>query len=135
MKTLIVSRHPAAIEFIRRNDARFRTAPVLESATADDIRGAVAAGNLPLHLASLAAMVIAVEFAGAPPRGTEYGLPEMEAAGARLVPYVVRTPAAIVAEVAGAHEAGCQGYACWDCRLEHQPAWYREFEASRNAKM
>lgn len=88
-KHLIVSRHPAAIEFIRREAPHFADAPVIASVTADDVRGVVVAGNLPLHLAREAAEVWAVEFAGTPPRGTEYTLEDMGAAGARLTPYIV----------------------------------------------
>lgn len=88
---VIISRHPAAIEFIRRNDARFMTAPVITgNATPDDVRGKVVAGNIPLSLAALANEVVAVEFSGAPPRGAEYTAADMEAAGARLECYVVK---------------------------------------------
>lgn len=86
---LIVSRHQAAIDFIRQELPEFADAPVLASVGADDVRGAVVAGNLPLHLAALAAEVLAVEFAGAPPRGAEYGIAEMRAAGARIARYRV----------------------------------------------
>ena len=84
MKRLIVSRHPAAIEFIREELPEFADAPVLATATEDDVRGAVVAGNLPLHLAALASEMIAVEFTGNPPRGAEYSLDDMKAAGAVL---------------------------------------------------
>jgi hypothetical protein len=88
---IIISRHPAAIDFIRRNDARFMAAPVITgNATPDDVRGKVVAGNIPLSLASMADEVVAVEFSGAPPRGAEYGAAEMAAAGARLESYVVK---------------------------------------------
>ena len=89
---IIVSRHPAAIEFIRRETCLPDSCYAYESATADVVRGKIVYGNIPLHLAALAAEVVAVEFSGAPPRGTEYGLAEMDAAGARLVRYVVRVP-------------------------------------------
>ena len=89
MKRLIVSRHPAAVEFVRAECAEFADAAVVAAATPDDVRGAVVAGNLPLHLAALAAQIVAVEFDGEPPRGAEYGLPEMRAAGARLARYTV----------------------------------------------
>lgn len=88
MKCVIVSRHPAAVEFIRRQ-LGWDDVPVLAEATREDVAGAVVAGNIPLHLAAEAAYVIAVEFSGAPPRGAEYGMAEMEAAGARLAPYKV----------------------------------------------
>lgn len=109
---LIVSRHPAAVEFIRRealggmdaiyvtDDGGFhvtsageqRFVPVLSEVTADDVRGKHVAGNLPLHLAEVAEAVYAVEFAGPPPRGREYTVEEMEAAGANLRKYVVFGP-------------------------------------------
>lgn len=90
MKCVIVSRHPAAIEFIQRcHPLETSAAPVLASATPEDVRGKVVYGNLPLHLAALAEEVWAVEFSGTPPRGTEYGVEEMEAAGACLRRYRV----------------------------------------------
>lgn len=88
---IIISRHPAAIEFIRRNDARFMDAPVITgNATPDDVRGKIVAGNIPLSLAAIAEEVVAVEFSGAPPRGMEYSAADMAAAGARLERYTVR---------------------------------------------
>lgn len=89
MTRVIVSRHPAAIEFIRREAPEFASALVLAQANTEDVAGRIVAGNLPLHLAALAAEVVAVEFAGAPPRGQEYGLADMDAAGARLRRYRV----------------------------------------------
>jgi len=90
---IIVSRHPAAIAFIRREMPEAGDAPVLAVATADDVRGRRVVGNLPMHLAALAAEVVAVEFDGDPPRGQEYDLAAMDAAGARLVSYRVRPSA------------------------------------------
>jgi hypothetical protein len=87
---VIVSRHPAAVEFIRRAAPEFAGAPVLAEAKPEDVRGKIVAGNLPLHLAALAEEVWAVEFEGEPPRGREYGLEEMLAAGAALRRYRVR---------------------------------------------
>lgn len=67
-----------------------RDIPVVGSAKPEDVKGKVVYGNLPLHLAVLAAKVVAVEFAGQPPRGTEYTLEDMQRARAQLVEYVVR---------------------------------------------
>lgn len=89
MRYVIVSRHPAAIEFIRRTDPRFAESLVLHTASPDDVRGAVVAGNVPLHLAAAAAEVVAVEFLGPAPRGQEYSLEDMVRAGARLRRYRV----------------------------------------------
>jgi hypothetical protein len=89
METVIVSRHPAAVEFIHREMSEARSAPVLAQASADDVRGKRVVGNIPLHLAALAAEVVVVEFAGPAPRGQEYTLADMDAAGATLRRYRV----------------------------------------------
>jgi len=89
MKRIIVTRHPATVEFIRRERPEFADAPVIESATPHDVWDAEVAGNLPFHLAALARKVLAVEFPTAPPRGNEYTLAQMDVAGARLVEYRV----------------------------------------------
>lgn len=91
MEPIIVSRHPAAVEFIRREAKLPEETPVIASATADDVRGKAVYGNLPLHLAAEAAVVYAVEFDGQAPRGAEYTLDDMHAAGAKLVRYRVFT--------------------------------------------
>lgn len=81
---VIVSRHPAAVEFIRRELPEFADAPVLATATPEDVAGKDVAGNLPLDLAAHANTVFAVCFTGTPPRGQEYGIEEMDAAGATI---------------------------------------------------
>lgn len=63
--------------------------PVLAQVKAEDVQGKVVYGNLPLHLASLAHHTVAVEFSGDPPRGQEYSLEDMLAAGAYLQAYYV----------------------------------------------
>jgi hypothetical protein len=98
MENVIVSRHPAAIEFIRAASVDFADARVIAQATADDVRGKVVAGNLPLHLAAVTAEVVAVEFAGPPPRGLEYTLADMQAAGAKLARYRVSALPAVTAD-------------------------------------
>src|SRR5690606_10338755 len=61
--------------------------------TADDVRRKRVIGNIPLHLACVAEVVLAIEFRGLAPRGTEYTTEDMVAAGAQLVPYgVIRLP-------------------------------------------
>jgi hypothetical protein len=91
MHTIIISRHPAAVEFLRRERPDLADAPVLPQATTEDVRGRRVFGNLPLSLAALASEVWVIEFAGDPPRGAEYDLAAMDAAGARLARYVVRS--------------------------------------------
>lgn len=81
---VIVSRHPAAVEFIRRELPEFADAPVVVTATLDDVAGKDVAGNLPLDLAAHANTVFAVCFTGTPPRGQEYSLADMDAAGATI---------------------------------------------------
>ena len=81
---VIVSRHPAAVEFIRRELPEFADAPVVATATPEDVAGKDVAGNLPLELAALANVVFAISFTGTPPRGQEYSIEEMDAAGATI---------------------------------------------------
>jgi len=99
--TVIISRHASAVEFIARamrgtiapdgNSVVVGTdtIPVLASATADDVRGKTVFGNLPFHLACLANEIMVVEFAGTAPRGAEYDLAAMDAAGAKITSYSV----------------------------------------------
>ena len=100
MKKIIVSRHPAAIEFIRRELPQFVDAPVLASVTKAEVAGAEVAGNLPLDLAAAAHTVHAVCFRGQPPRGQEYTLADMDAAGAHIQSFVV-IPVRVAAMAAG----------------------------------
>lgn len=97
---LIVTRHPAVLDFLvseysgqiiecEETEAPPDGIKIMSSVTADDVRGKVVVGNLPLSLASEAQLVMAVEFSGAAPRDQEYGLAEMRAAGAHLAPYKV----------------------------------------------
>lgn len=105
---VIVSRHEAAIEFIREHAPEFRFARTITgNATPDDVRGKIVAGNLPLHLAALCHTVVAVEFDGAPPRGAEYTAEDMVAAGAHLTAYRVAT-------VLDPPTFEREGVVCWD---------------------
>lgn len=88
VRPVIVSRHPAAIEFIREKAGLPEDTPVIEQATEADVVGKVVYGNLPLNLAARALKVYAVEFRN-PPRGAEYTVEDMRAAGATLRAYTV----------------------------------------------
>lgn len=120
--SVIVSRHPAAVEFIIHclsadasptggearwsvdgkavvviektgpMDAFVSSIPVVETATPEDVRGKVVYGNVPLRLAVLAKEVRTVEFTGTPPRGQEYSLEDMVEAGAEFRSYRVIDP-------------------------------------------
>ena len=122
VKRVIVSRHPAAIEFIRREIPEFKDAPVVSSATVNDVCGAEVAGNLPLDLASYAYCVYAIVFNGTPPRGQEYTLEDMDKAGAAIRFFRVFSETddqMTVEEVSGlvseAYNAGWQdALRCWN---------------------
>lgn len=110
---VIVSRHPAAVEFIRRELPEFADAPVVATATAEDVAGKDVAGNLPLELAALANVVFAISFpSGNAPRGQEYSLADMDAAGATIRSFrVLADPSTkaqeeIVSAVISAYEVG-----------------------------
>lgn len=96
MRCLIVSRHSAAVSFIREQAKRgtipyeFASCPVWEgNITTEHADGIVLAGNVPLSIAAVAECVWAIEFGGTPPRGVEYTAEDMVAAGAYLTCYKV----------------------------------------------
>jgi len=88
MDNVIVSRHVGAVEWLRQ---RGITGRVIEHATAEDVRGRVVYGTLPLHLAAEAARVVAIDLPRLRPeqRGKDLSPAEMDAAGARLIAYKV----------------------------------------------
>jgi len=94
MTVYIVSRHPGAIEWLRRALAT-PTATVLDHVDGQEFApGDVVAGVLPLWLASKAcaagARVLSLDFSlSRSQRGRELDADELQAAGARLVPYRV----------------------------------------------
>jgi len=89
LKQVIVSRHPATIQWLRDTFDLGEDVPVVAQATADDVRNKIVYGNLPMHLASICAILYAVEFSGQPPRGAEFSLEDMLAAGVIVRRYVV----------------------------------------------
>lgn len=86
--TVIVTRHAGLVAWLA---ARGIEGPIVAQATAADVRGRVVVGALPLHLAALAAEVVAVDMPGLTPaqRGQDLTPAEMDAAGARLTRYRV----------------------------------------------
>lgn len=87
MRTIIVTRHPGTIEWLKR---RGITGEVIAHATPDQVEGAVVYGVLPMHLAALAAEYWAVEHASfAMDRGRELSADELDARAARMVRYSV----------------------------------------------
>ena len=86
-KPLVVSRHPGAVEWLRRQGVD--TSDVRAEVTADEVKWRPVIGNVPLHLAVVASSVTAIEFAGPAPRGAEFTAEDMERAGARLRKYIV----------------------------------------------
>ena len=91
MEVVLVSRHKATKEWLVKNYPEMTVVQVISgNAVEEDVKGKVVCGNLPLSLAVGCSRYFAIEFAGAPPRGQEYGVAEMEASSARLQEYIVR---------------------------------------------
>ena len=86
MRTIIVSRHAATIEWLREQGVE---GDVVADATPDNVRGAIVYGNLPLHLAALTEEVRAVGFKTTPPRGVDLDRATMEAHGIHVAGYKV----------------------------------------------
>lgn len=116
MNRVVVSRHPAAVQFIA-DELGFEVSPIYGlvreyppdtpveerlydygecipvitgNATIEQVKGKHVYGVLPLHLAAAATTVTVIEFSGPPPRGQEYSLAQMREAGAKLVTYTVK---------------------------------------------
>jgi len=91
MKTIIVTRHPALAEYLRRHGYTEGAPEVREHVTAEEVRGCHVIGVLPLHLAAEAASVTEVPLALTPDmRGRELTLEELERVAGRPRRYVVR---------------------------------------------
>ena len=88
-ETVIVSRHAGAVAWLA---AQGITGNVIAQATPEDVRGKVVIGNLPLHLAALAAKVGSIDMPNlaAADRGRDLSLEEMDAAGATVNWYTVK---------------------------------------------
>lgn len=86
-QTVIVSRHPATIEWLKNRLGK--DTPVYESASEDFVRGKVVYGNLPMSLACITEEYHAVEFERVPPRGVELSAEDLSWYGIRIVRYTV----------------------------------------------
>ena len=60
MKTIVVTRHPALVEYLREKGIVHGKIEVLTHATKEDVRGNIIIGVLPLHLAVEALAVIEI---------------------------------------------------------------------------
>lgn len=84
--TLIVTRHPGAVEWLQSKGYEGDMTYHLDPAMLEGRERVI--GVLPIHLAVLAHQMgvqpLLIQFEGSPPRGVEYGAAEMEAAGAYL---------------------------------------------------
>ena len=120
MKTYIVSRHAATLEWLREQG--YEGEVITHVANPEQISGQIVIGNLPLHLAARAALVGAVEFdLPAEMRGQELTLEWMRA-NARVRWYTVRDESPEwYFEAIRAAEAASEAYAWRGQRPPIQP--------------
>jgi putative CRISPR-associated protein (TIGR02620 family) len=89
METVIVSRHAGLVEYLEKKGIVGRVIP---HATAADVKGKIVVGNLPLHLAALAAKVGSVDMnVPAEMRGQELSASQVSQYATGISWYVVRT--------------------------------------------
>ena len=88
MKTLIVSRHQATIDWLKSQGV---TGEVVNHVTETDCEGAVIYGNVPLHLAALAKIVHMVQIPNLPAekRGKDLTQEEIVSYGVKLQSFKV----------------------------------------------
>lgn len=93
-ETIIITRHAALAAYLVEVGAVPADARVIPHAGAEDIRGRVVAGPLPLHLASLAKEIVHVPLEVPPElRGTELTVEQVRAFARPVERYVVRRAA------------------------------------------
>lgn len=91
MHTVIVTRHPALVDYLIRARLVEPDTPVLTHASADDIRGKHVFGVLPLHLAAAADKVTEVPMSVPQSlRGTELTYEQVRDFAGTPVTYYVR---------------------------------------------
>ena len=87
---IVVTRHPALVEYLRETGVISDDTPVLLHATPDDIRGKHVIGILPLSLAALADKVTEIPLSLTPEmRGRELSLEEVREIAESPVTYKV----------------------------------------------
>jgi hypothetical protein len=90
MQNLYLGRHPASLIWARAHGLPSDALIVEGNATTQQVHGNILWGVVPLPLAAEALRVHVIAFSGPPPRGAEYGIAEMEAAGAHWDTFTVR---------------------------------------------
>jgi hypothetical protein len=91
METIVVTRHPALVEYLVEIGLIAAGTPVLGHATAADVAGKCVIGVLPHHLSSKAACVVEVPLdLPAELRGVELSLAQVRQFAGLPVTYVVR---------------------------------------------
>lgn len=90
LRPWVVTRHPAVIEWLEEYLGVYVGEFVVPHIEPEDAWSSVLIGNVPLHIAAVAEIVFAVEFDNGAPRGAEWTVEQMKAAGAHLTAYTVR---------------------------------------------
>ena len=90
-KTVVITRHPALVDLLRERGIITGSEPVIEHATADDVRDRHVIGVLPLSLAAEAASLTEIPLSLAPEdRGQELSLDRLREVAGPARTYVVR---------------------------------------------
>ena len=94
MQTVVVTRHPALLQYLQKQGLVPADTPVLAHASEADVQGKHVIGVLPMRLASVAAKLTEVSMTvPAELRGQELSLEQIEALNPTLTTYVVRREA------------------------------------------
>jgi CRISPR-associated protein Csx16 len=92
MKTIIVTRHLGALEWLRKHHPELGEAKVVSHASPDDLQGNRVIGVLPVNLAALCAEYWHLSMQVPPEaRGKELSAEEMEQFGCSIERFIVRT--------------------------------------------
>ena len=89
--TVVITRHPALVDLLHERGIINGNEPVIEHATADDVRGRHVIGVLPLSLAAQAESVTEIPLSLTPQdRGQELSLDRLREVAGPARTYVVR---------------------------------------------
>jgi len=90
MKTVVVTRHAGALEWLRKHHPEFEDCEVLAHARPEDLIGNRVVGVLPVHMASMCAEYWHLEMTVPPDcRGKELTVEDMERFGCHITRYTV----------------------------------------------
>ncbi len=111
---VVVTRHPALVQFLVEQGIVDKKTPTINHATVNDIEGKHVIGVLPMHMAAMALTITEVPLnIPAELRGKELSLEEVKEFAGEPVKYSVRTEKQVIKHAAGTSDLVAANSDCW----------------------